>query len=205
MKYCANSQAAKRPLARNRGAFYALTMRYFARILLTTVFLPLILSGVACGGDNGASATSVPPKAAATTAASAAVTAPTSPATIPNASGGIFDMTKATTTASGLKYTDAVVGTGDQPRPDQSVVVNYTGRLASDGKVFDSTNGRGTATFPLARVIPGFSEGLRTMRPGGKRTLYIPAALGYGANPPPGSGIPANADLIFEVELISVK
>jgi FKBP-type peptidyl-prolyl cis-trans isomerase len=111
----------------------------------------------------------------------------------------------ATTTPDGLKYIDTLVGTGDSPRSDQTVVVNYTGRLASNGKVFDSTTGRGPATFPLARVIPGFAEGILTMRPGGKRTVYIPAALAYGANPPAGSGIPANADLIFDIELISVQ
>ena len=116
-----------------------------------------------------------------------------------------FDMATATTTVSGLKYIDTVVGTGEPPRADQSVAVNYNGRLASDGKIFDSTTGRGPATFGLTRVIPGFSEGILTMRPGGKRTVYIPAALAYGANPPPGSGIQANADLIFEIELISVR
>lgn len=117
----------------------------------------------------------------------------------------LFDMTMATTTASGLKYIDSVVGAGESPRPDQSVVVNYTGSLASDGKTFDSTTGRGSATFPLNRVIRGFSEGILTMQPGGKRTIYIPAGLAYGASPPPGSGIPANADLIFEIELVAVK
>ena len=117
----------------------------------------------------------------------------------------MFDNAAATTTPSGLKYIDTVVGTGDSPQASQSVVVNYTGKLASDGKVFDSTTGRGPATFPLRGVIPGFSEGILTMRPGGKRTVYIPAALAYGANPPPGSGIQANADLVFEIELISVR
>ena len=116
-----------------------------------------------------------------------------------------FDTAQATTTASGLKYIDTVVGTGEAPRTNQSVVVNYTGRLASDGKVFDSTDGRGPATFPLAGVIPGFSEGILTMLPGGQRTIYIPSALAYGASPPPGSGIQANADLIFEIELISIQ
>jgi FKBP-type peptidyl-prolyl cis-trans isomerase len=86
------------------------------------------------------------------------------------------------------------------------VVVHYTGQLASNGKVFDSSVTRGQpATFPLRGVIKGFSEGILTMKPGGKRTVLIPAAMAYGANPPPGSGIPANADLIFEIELISVK
>lgn len=114
-------------------------------------------------------------------------------------------MENATTTPSGLKYLDSVLGTGDSPRADQTVVVNYTGSLAGDGKVFDSTTGRGPASFPLNRVIPGFSEGILGMKAGGKRTILIPAAMAYGASPPPGSGIPANADLLFEIELISFK
>jgi FKBP-type peptidyl-prolyl cis-trans isomerase len=77
--------------------------------------------------------------------------------------------------------------------------------LASNGKVFDSTTGRGPATFPLNRVIAGFREGILTMKVGGKRTVYIPANLGYSDTPPPGSGIPANADLIFEIELLSIQ
>jgi len=114
-------------------------------------------------------------------------------------------MEKATTTPSGLKYIDTAVGTGDSPKPTQSVVVNYTGKLASNGKVFDSTTGRSPATFPLNQVIKGFSEGISTMKPGGKRTILIPAALAYGASSPPGSGIPPNSDLIFDIELISFK
>lgn len=102
-------------------------------------------------------------------------------------------------------YIDEVVGTGASPTQSQSVTVNYTGKLASNGKVFDSTTGRGSATFPLNGVIAGFRDGILTMKPGGKRTVYIPAALAYGANPPPGSGIPANADLVFDIELLSVK
>ena len=114
-------------------------------------------------------------------------------------------MEKAITTASGLKYIDTVVGTGEAPKANQSVVVNYTGRLARDGKVFDSSLNRGPATFGVSQVIKGFGEGILSMKPGGKRTVFIPAALAYGPNPPPGSGIPANADLIFDIELISVK
>jgi peptidylprolyl isomerase len=161
----------------------------------------LLVSAVACGGDDNSGSKSTQP---APTAAEAA-TPRTPPPTNQPAASGSFDMSKATTTASGLKYIDTVVGTGDFPKPDQSVVVNYTGKSASDGKVFDSTTGRSPATFPLSRVIKGFSEGISTMKPGGKRTIYIPAALAYGANPPAGSGIAANADLIFDIELISVK
>lgn len=114
-------------------------------------------------------------------------------------------MENATTTPSGLKYIDEVEGTGDSPRIEQSVTVNYTGKLASDGKVFDSTAGRQPATFALRQVIPGFSEGILGMKAGGKRTILIPGAQAYGSRPPPGSGIPPNADLIFEIELISFR
>jgi len=117
-----------------------------------------------------------------------------------------FDKSKAKTNPSGLMYIDTQEGSGTSPTMQQSVTVHYTGKLASDGKVFDSSVQRGQpATFPMGGVIKGFSEGILTMKPGGKRTVLIPAAMAYGANPPPGSGIPANADLIFEIELISVK
>lgn len=152
---------------------------------------------LACGGDDDDATTS--PLPSPTTPATSG---PTSGAT-PTQASQFFDFSKATTTASGLAYIDITVGTGTSPRPDQVVSVHYTGKLASNGKVFDSTAGRDPASFALTGVIKGFSEGLLTMKPGGKRILYLPAALAYGARPP--SGIPANADLIFEVELVAVK
>ena len=107
-----------------------------------------------------------------------------------------------TKTASGLEYIDEVVGEGESPRMDQQVTVHYTGKLAATHKVFDSSVGRAPITFPMKGVIQGFSEGLSTMKVGGKRTVYIPSKLGYG---PAGVGpIPANADLIFEIELIAI-
>jgi FKBP-type peptidyl-prolyl cis-trans isomerase len=125
---------------------------------------------------------------------------------MPTPTGGeFFDVSRATTTADGLMYIDEAVGTGETPTADQSVTINYTGKLASNGQVFDSTTGRGPATFPLGRVISGFKEGILTMKVGGKRTVYIPANLGYADRPPAGSGIPVNADLIFEIELLSIK
>ncbi len=116
-----------------------------------------------------------------------------------------FDVSKATKTDDGLMYIDETVGTGATPTAGQTVTINYTGKLATNGKVFDSTDGRGPATFPLGRVIPGFKEGILTMQVGGKRTVYIPADLAYGASSPPGSGIPANSDLIFDIELLSIQ
>jgi peptidylprolyl isomerase len=109
------------------------------------------------------------------------------------------------TTASGLKYTDLVVGTGPSPRAGQTAVVNYTGTL-TDGTKFDSSLDHGRPyEFPLGRgeVIKGWDEGIATMKVGGKRRLVVPPALGYGPVPRP--NIPANSTLVFEVELLGVK
>jgi FKBP-type peptidyl-prolyl cis-trans isomerase len=94
---------------------------------------------------------------------------------------------------------------GETPRLDQLVTVHYTGKLASTGAVFDSSIGKQPLTLALNRFIKGFTEGVSTMKVGGVRTIYIPANLAYADRPPQGSGIPVNADLIFEVELLAVK
>ncbi|WP_343062344.1 FKBP-type peptidyl-prolyl cis-trans isomerase [Hyphomicrobium methylovorum] len=115
-----------------------------------------------------------------------------------------------TTTSSGLQIEDTVVGTGATPATGQTCVMHYTGWLYEDGKKgakFDSSVDRGQPfEFPIGtgRVIKGWDEGVATMKIGGKRTLIIPAALGYGARGA-GSVIPPNATLIFDVELLDVK
>jgi peptidylprolyl isomerase len=115
-----------------------------------------------------------------------------------------------TTTTSGLQYEDTVVGTGATPETGQTCIMHYTGWLYQDGKKgakFDSSLDRGKPfEFPIGtgRVIKGWDEGVATMKVGGKRTLIIPPALGYGAR---GAGgvIPPNATLMFDVELLGVK
>lgn len=111
-----------------------------------------------------------------------------------------------TTTESGLKYYDLQDGAGDSPATGQTVVVHYTGWL-EDGTQFDSSVARGQPySFVLGTgsVIPGWDEGVATMKVGGKRQLVVPADLAYGET---GSGgtIPPNAILIFEVELLEIQ
>jgi len=114
------------------------------------------------------------------------------------------------TTASGLQIIDSKVGIGDSPKPGQTCVMHYTGWLYENGqkgKKFDSSVDRNEPfEFPIGqkRVIGGWDEGVATMKVGGKRTLIIPPALGYGAR---GAGgvIPPNATLMFDVELLAVK
>ena len=117
---------------------------------------------------------------------------------------------KMTTTASGLQITDTVVGTGASPKTGQTCVMHYTGWLYKDGAKgakFDSSVDRGQPfefSIGMRQVIGGWDEGVATMKVGGKRTLIIPPALGYGARGA-GGAIPPNATLMFDVELLGVK
>lgn len=106
-------------------------------------------------------------------------------------------------TASGLQYVVEKEGEGAQPTAEDEVTVHYTGKLL-DGTVFDSSVNRGEpATFPLNRVIPGWTEGVQLMKEGSKYTFFIPSDLAYGPQGIPGA-IPPHSTLIFEVELIKV-
>jgi len=117
---------------------------------------------------------------------------------------------KPMTTASGLQIIDSKVGTGASPKTGQTCVMHYTGWLYENGqkgKKFDSSVDRNEPfEFPIGQrqVIAGWDEGVASMKVGGKRTLIIPPALGYGAR---GAGgvIPPNATLMFDVELLAVK
>ena len=117
---------------------------------------------------------------------------------------------KTMTTSSGLQITDTVEGTGATPKRGQTCVMHYTGWLYTNGikgKKFDSSVDRNEPfefKVGVGQVIKGWDEGVSTMKVGGKRTLIIPPALGYGAS---GAGgvIPPNAVLMFDVELLGVK
>lgn len=125
--------------------------------------------------------------------------------------GLMNDMTQAqqlSGMSAGLRTEDLITGKGAEAKKGDSVMVHYTGWLndgGKKGKKFDSSLDRGTPfSFVIGShmVIPGWEEGVPGMKPGGKRTLYIPYSMAYGERGYP-PVIPPKADLIFEVELIS--
>jgi len=106
-------------------------------------------------------------------------------------------------TASGIGYKILKEGSGDFPGPKDTVEVHYHGTL-TDGTVFDSSKTRGkTISFPLNRVIKGWTEGLQLVRPGGQIQLVIPSDLAYGDHGAPPK-IPGGSTLVFDVELFKV-
>ena len=110
------------------------------------------------------------------------------------------------TTSSGLKYIDEVIGTGKTPEKGGKIKVHYTGTL-ENGTKFDSSHDRNKPiefALGVGQVIPGWDEGISTMREGGKRKLIIPPELAYGER---GAGgvIPPNATLIFDIELLDIQ
>ena len=107
------------------------------------------------------------------------------------------------TLPSGLQYKILKEGSGKTPKATDEVTVNYKGTLIN-GTEFDSSYKRGKpATFPVDKIIRGWTEALQLMKEGSKWQLFIPPELGYGDRG--GGPIPPNSTLIFEVELISVK
>ncbi|HEU4704766.1 MAG TPA: FKBP-type peptidyl-prolyl cis-trans isomerase, partial [Sphingomicrobium sp.] len=107
------------------------------------------------------------------------------------------------TSASGLGFRTVEAGEGPLIKPVDGVLIEYEGRL-EDGTVFDTSEGRGPTPMIAGQVIPGFAEALTRMQKGGRYRIRIPAALGYGANPQPGSPIPPNANLEFDVHVVQV-
>ena len=107
------------------------------------------------------------------------------------------------TLPSGVKVEQVKVGEGASPTATSRVTVHYRGTLL-DGSEFDSSFKRGQpATFPLNQVIPGWTEGVQLMPVGSKFKFFLPSKLAYGEH---GAGsIPANAVLVFDVELLAIE
>lgn len=106
-------------------------------------------------------------------------------------------------TESGLVYEIVTPGSGNKPLLSNTVKVNYTG-MTPDGTIFDSTQGRGPAQFPLTGLIKGWQEGIQLMNVGSTFKFIIPADLAYGNNPPQGTPIKSGMTLVFEVELLDI-
>ncbi|MFZ2494863.1 MAG: FKBP-type peptidyl-prolyl cis-trans isomerase [Candidatus Saccharimonadales bacterium] len=104
-----------------------------------------------------------------------------------------------------LEIIDKEIGTGDEVSPGATVTAHYTGALCKNGIIFQSSHDFGDAiSFPLDGVIKGWQQGVPGMKVGGWRRLIIPAEMAYGPNSP-SSNIPANSDLVFDIELVAIK
>jgi peptidylprolyl isomerase len=155
---------------------------------------PRILGSSSAGGSSSSSA-----------AADPCFTTPT-PSPAPGGDAFCTQVVISTTQPDGLAYGDIKPGTGPQPKTGDKVTVQYTGWLQSNGQMFDSSRlpGRTPFQFTIGQgVIQGWSEGVPTMKVGGKRRFVIPPSLGYGAQGYPPT-IPANATLVFDIELLSI-
>lgn len=122
-----------------------------------------------------------------------------------NSEGKKLEDYKPVASVSELKIIDLKKGNGKAAAKDSTVTAHYTGALAKDGTIFESSKDTGQpATFPLAQVIKGWQQGVPGMKEGGIRRLIIPADLAYGEQGSPPK-IGPNEPLVFDIELVSVK
>ena len=157
---------------------------------------PRLLAGLTLAALLANPAMAQAPAAAGTATTTTTTTASTGAAEAPLGVGG------SVTTSSGLVFKLMKPGQGLSPKASDTVRVHYRGSF-TDGKEFDSSYGRGTpAEFPLNRVIKCWTEGVQRLQVGGSARLTCPAAIAYGERGR--SGIPPNATLIFEVELLAI-
>jgi peptidylprolyl isomerase len=178
--------------------------------------LVAVLVGVAAVAGCGSPTTPEAPAPASTAAGPAAPSAPAASAPapapgVPPLTGDPTDLTAPTQAEAGpgrppakLVTQDVVQGSGPAATAADTVDVQYTGTLWSDGSVFDSSwSGGQPATFPLNRVARGFAQGIEGMQVGGRRVIVIPPDLGYGDR---GAGpIPGGSTLVFVVDLVGIN
>jgi FKBP-type peptidyl-prolyl cis-trans isomerase len=104
-----------------------------------------------------------------------------------------------------LEITDIEIGTGEEVKSGATITAHYTGALVKNGIIFQSSHDFGQAiSFGLDQVIKGWTVGVPGMRIGGTRRLIIPAEMAYGASSP-AKNIPANSDLVFDIDLVAIK
>ncbi len=119
--------------------------------------------------------------------------------------GSLLENFTATSTVPELQIIDTVIGEGAEAPKGATVTAHYTGAITATGVIFQSSHDMGQPiTFPLSGVIAGWQQGVPGMKVGGKRRLVIPAAMAYGAASP-APNIPANSDLVFDIELTDVR
>ena len=108
------------------------------------------------------------------------------------------------TAVAELEIIDTEIGTGEQVNPGAKITAHYTGALVKNGVIFQSSHDFGDAiTFGLDQVIKGWTDGVPGMKVGGTRRLVIPAEQAYGASSP-SRNIPANSDLVFDIDLVAI-
>ena len=104
-----------------------------------------------------------------------------------------------------LEVIDTEVGKGKEVQPGATITAHYTGALCKNGIIFQSSHDMGSAiTFGLDQVIAGWTQGVPGMKEGGTRRLIIPAAMAYGERSP-APNIPANSDLVFDIDLVAIR
>lgn len=175
------------------------------RSTILTLLSLLVVLGLVGGGIVAANRSK--DKASAPPPANQPTDEPSTNQEEPAMSDRKLDNFEPTGAVKALKTIDVKEGTGDTVPEGATVSAHYTGALAKDGTIFQSSKDFGDQPieFSLSQVIAGWTQGVPGMKVGGTRRLLIPASLAYGANPPPGSGIPVNADLVFDIEIVSIK
>lgn len=179
------------------------------QLVVSVLFFAVVLGLAACGGG---AATPVPTMAPAPTSAPTAAAAPSDATPAAPAAPKVtpvvpLDDPNMQKTTSGLKYSDIVAGTGATPASADWVTVQYTVTLQDGTLIADSSTRGGPENIPLddlAKGIPGWAEGMSTMKVGGVRELVVPPNLAFG-DKGSGSVIPPNATLVFVVELLDTK
>ena len=189
------------------GALVLAGVFFFSTVALTGFVIWTIRkdkSGASTVDSSSASSA----KAAANVAAAAKKAAKT-PAATTTPKEGKLEGTKLAgyapvASVATLSSTDTVVGTGAEVKASDTITAHYTGALAKDGTIFQSSHDSGSPfTSPLSGLIQGWQQGIPGMKVGGTRRLLIPAAQAYGSQSQ--AGIPANSDLVFDIELVSIK